>query len=172
MMLFWHWVDYWEHMVTMNYSDPKLDQYSELHKLLKFWSKVLIFWWIAEFVVYFLIKFKLYIFFKMSLRPKNPNQQDRGLKANQQDRVLKTGATLYVGKLHGNEVIFEPKGFGRPIHIRREQKSSNISGTFVEVSFNVVFNALGPVACNIEKIWKLSLKWNFSLLYDFILFYS
>jgi hypothetical protein len=64
---------------------------------------------------------------------------------------LLPGAKVYHGKLHGQEIEFHTVGFENPINIRKDHRSRNISGTYIDVTFNVVFNALGPIACNIER---------------------
>ena len=64
--------------------------------------------------------------------------------------VFCRGAKKYEGRLRGSEVIFQAKGNSSSIHLRKD-KSDTIKGNLVDVTFNVVFTVIGPVACNIEE---------------------
>ena len=73
--------------------------------------------------------------------------KDAGI--NKKNYILSEGAEKFTGRLKGNEVTFKPKGISNPINLRA---ATRIKKNHIDVTFIVVFTAIGPLACNIEEV--------------------
>ena len=75
------------------------------------------------------------------------SMKDAGI--NKKNYILSEGAEKFTGRLKGNEVTFKPKGISNPINLRA---ATRIKKNHIDVTFIVVFTAIGPLACNIEEV--------------------